>query len=149
MTLRAASPIFGPICSYYANTSQVFSSNVEAVIQYNTANFDPNSAFNPATYQFKPKLAGYYKINASIFIQSTAGNLTAEFLTIRKNGAHYSYGSGGSISGTTIGLNADGIVYLNGTTDYVDASTLLTGSGTISLDIVTGANIFEANYLRP
>ena len=113
------SSIKGPAFSAYQSSSQTgVSSSVWTKVTLTTENFDTNSNF--ASSRFTPTVAGYYQINGVVTMQSTT---TTHFVAcaIYKNGAIYSQ------SGATSGLSTfypastiANIVYLNGSTDYVE-----------------------------
>lgn len=103
-----------PAFSAYQSTAQSMVSNTNTKIQLQTEEFDTASAFDSTTnYRFTPQVAGYYQINGRM---ATAGN--AEVLgIIYKNGTQYKVGSA-SVSGS--GSSVSSLVFLNGSTDYVE-----------------------------
>jgi len=108
----------GPAFLAYASGSQTVSANTPTKVQINTAVFDTNSNFNTSTYRFTPTVAGYYQISGSIYWGT---NSVRTMTLIYKNGAGYLLGN--SIAGDSGGYAAgvvSGLVYLNGSTDYVE-----------------------------
>jgi len=103
-----------PAFSAYQSTAQSMVTNTVTKVQLQTEEFDTANAFDNATnYRFTPLVAGYYQINGRM---ATAGN--AEVLAfIYKNGTGYKVSSS-AVSGS--GANVSSIVYLNGSTDYVE-----------------------------
>ena len=103
--------------AYLANTQSV-TANTYTKCLYDTEEFDTNNNF--ASSRFTPTVAGYYQINASIYMNGSAlaqYNRTA----IYKNGAIYKanlLGSGAPTFDCDVPVNA--IVYCNGTTDYIE-----------------------------
>ena len=84
--------------------------------------------------RFTPTVAGYYQINAGIYWTNANGCLT----TIYKNGSEFKRGQ--QVAGLTGQLSAvSGLVYCNGSTDYVEIYGLQQ-FGT-SQNTVTGSNI--------
>jgi hypothetical protein len=120
----------GPAFSAYQSSAQTASLNTYFKIQFQTKEFDTNSNFDNSTnYRFTPTVAGYYLITGSMAGQSQA----EKFCVIYKNGTSYKYGA--DISGWS--TTASALVYLNGSTDYVElygflgtgsATTLISGS---------------------
>jgi hypothetical protein len=100
---------------------------VRRIIQFGSEAFDTNSCFNTSTYQFVPNVAGYYQINLTANIDDqNIGDFGDFYLSIRKNASLYfdtaivrigSNSAEFSMSGSTL-------VYMNGTTDYIDATAL-------------------------
>jgi hypothetical protein len=84
-------------------------------VQCNTKDFDTNSCYdNTTNYRFTPNVSGYYQVNFSIN-QSANSYLSP---AIYKNGSIYKAGSNGS--GAVNNSAGSCIVYLNGSTDYIE-----------------------------
>jgi hypothetical protein len=105
-----------PAFSAYANASISMANNTATKILFQTEEFDTNSNFASST--FTPTVAGYYQINAAISFGGWVSTYT--FTIIYKNGSEYKRGS--STANNLSGLNGivSSIVYLNGSTDYVE-----------------------------
>ena len=105
-----------PAFSAYQSSSQTLSTSTNTKIQYQTERFDTNSNYDNVTnYRFTPTVEGYYQVNASLGVGATA---TGVYTQIFKNGSLYegSYDAGH----TTITSTVSSLVYLNGTTDYIE-----------------------------
>lgn len=115
----------GPAFSAYANASQTATSNVLTKVVLQVEEFDTNNNFDSTTnYRFTPTVAGYYQLNAQLFLVGTV-TTTQIVLTIYKNGSPLvrlvdanPASSLSANSNTTVCGSA--LVYLNGTTDYVE-----------------------------
>jgi len=108
----------GPAFSAYATSSQSINSASFTKITFGTENFDTNNNF--ASSRFTPTVAGYYQISGATRVEASA---TGEFiLTISRNGTIVYRGINSSFASANalIGLNASGLLYLNGSTDYVE-----------------------------
>jgi hypothetical protein len=111
----------GPAFAAYASSNQSVTNNVFTKVQINTELFDTNSCYDNATnYRFTPTVAGYYQVNAAAKPTTDAGLFTVLY----KNGSIYAYGNG-STAGIDVGGVRNGsvlstLVYLNGSTDYVE-----------------------------
>ena len=93
--------------------------------------FDTNNAFDAAVNsRFQPLVAGYYQINAAIQFDTSNYSVRA---ILFKNGAVYSY-SAAPAAGYAVGVSD--IVYLNGTTDYLE----LFGYSSTTQNSVPGAD---------
>jgi len=119
-----------PAFSAYGNAAQTITANTFTKVTLNTKEFDTSNAFDATTnYRFTPQIAGYYQINGQIAFGTTA-TLTRTLVAIFKNGAAYKYGvdSGGQVVRATV----SSLVYLNGSTDYVELYGFASGTGTLS-----------------
>lgn len=99
-----------------------------AFVAYGNPQYDTTGALNTANGRFAPQVAGWYQVNAAV-------NYTAAFLTathvgaqIRKNGVVHGASITGA-SGAAIRLGVSDLIYLNGSTDYVDVATLHNAAG--------------------
>lgn len=112
----------GPAFSAYPSVDQSFSGSTWTKVTFGTEGFDTNSNF--ASSRFTPTVAGYYQINASIFLSYTSSAPSIILTAIYKNGSGYRSGysanAGGSASGPYGAFQISDIVYLNGSTDYVE-----------------------------
>jgi hypothetical protein len=111
-----------PAFSVYANASQSLTSNVFTKVALNTKNFDTASAFDSTTnYRFTPQVAGYYQINATVrFSASSAASQV--IATLYKNGSEFFRGGDTPMSSANpvSVLSFSNVVFLNGSTDYVE-----------------------------
>ena len=118
-----------PAFSVYLSASQTVTSTSVTKVAFNTKQFDTNTNFDTVTnYRFTPTIAGYYQLNAAIYASATAQ--TNGNIQFWKNGALYTYGSALSASGNNQCVNGSVIMYLNGSTDYVELYGRVDGTGT-------------------
>jgi hypothetical protein len=114
-----------PAFSAYRSGTQAYSSNTFTKVQINTESFDTNSCFDSTTnYRFTPTVAGYYLCTGQI--QTSAGTYVET--DIYKNGVSNGYTQ---ISGAW-GIPTTQLIYLNGSTDYIELYGFITTSGNIS-----------------
>ena len=108
----------GPAFRAYSNNSQSIASATTTKIQFNVISFDTNSNFdNTTNYRFTPTVAGYYQVNLAVgFAAMGVGEI---ILQINKNGSVYQYGSD-VVGTTTYILSMATLVYMNGSTDYIE-----------------------------
>jgi hypothetical protein len=111
--------------------AQTITSATATKITFDTELFDTNNNF--ASSRFTPTVAGYYQISA-VMSMSGSGALTRLMLLLWKNGAEYTTFQDLNISSHRIGGSQ--LVYLNGTTDYVEIYAILVG---ITPQIDTGS----------
>jgi len=112
-----------------ATSTQSVSNNTWTKVTLGTEEFDTNNNF--ASSRFTPTVAGYYQLNAFLFCTNSGGSMTAIRCNIYKNGSDALWGSFISpVSVTDAIASVSGIVYLNGTTDYVELYGYIGGSST-------------------
>lgn len=118
--------------------SQAFTANVFTKLACSTEQLDNTAAYDSVTnYRFTPHKAGWYHVEAQM--QSVVGNFGAA-LAIYKNGADYQRLQGILANTITDSLSGSCMVYLNGTTDYIEAY----GSWTSNNNAIT---VFNAHYI--
>ena len=118
--------IQGPAFSAWSSTGTAISSGVATKIVFDTEEFDTNNNF--ASSRFTPTVAGYYQINASLFL-GAASRATECSVVLYKNGSMYK--SGFDTTAYFYTVTGSWLVYLNGSTDYVEIyGNAATGSTT-------------------
>lgn len=115
----------GPAFRAYASGSgnTAFSNNTYVKVTLDGETFDTNSNFDSATnYRFTPTVAGYYLINAQIASNWNTSQFTHYEAVIYKNGSLYSAATQNEASAAAVygWIAINDIVYLNGSTDYVE-----------------------------
>lgn len=137
----------GPAFSAYLGNSQTLTANVYTKLQLNTERFDTNNNFDPTTnYRFTPTVAGYYQINYCLY-GTTTGSITQFIGALYKNGAAYEYGSIAYGTFGNLTFSAASLVYMNGTTDYLELYINLNGTGTLSATQASGTVNFMSGCL--
>jgi hypothetical protein len=111
---------------------------------------DPNNWWDPTTKRFQPNIAGYY--NISVQGWWVYGVVTTQTnIQIRKNGNSVAIYQGLIENDTDSGKSLGGsrIVYLNGSTDYVDFSayTANTTSQVLQKGTVDGSGTYFSAHL--
>jgi hypothetical protein len=112
-----------PAFSAYQSTGQSLSVGVGTKVLFQTEEFDTASCFNntgstvggiPA-YAFLPNVAGYYQINVNVRFATYAGN---NFTILYKNGSQERYII--QMFPGMVGGGGSALIYMNGTTDYLE-----------------------------
>jgi hypothetical protein len=135
----------GPSFSAYRSGTQSVSSSVFTKIEFNVEDWDTNSNYDNSTnYRFTPNVAGYYHVSLSVSWSFTSG---ISLPAIYKNGSVWKYGAlqgatGAGCLGTTTAL-----VYLNGTTDYIEAY-VYQNNGTNNIATSSVETYFQAALVR-
>lgn len=122
--------IQGPAFSAYQSSAQSISSQTYTKVNLQTEEFDTNNNFDSTTnYRFTPTVAGYYQFNATV-AQDTAVNL---WPLLYKNGTTNKSGNSVALaSGIGAIATVSGLIYLNGSTDYVELYIFTSGATTLS-----------------
>ena len=135
----------GPAFSVYGNSTQNVSTSTWTKVTLNVEEFDTNSNFDTSNSRFTPTVAGYYQINGVINFGGD-GQSTAT-LRIHKNGSAYKYGNYISSSvGNVLVVNT--LVYLNGSTDYVELYGLSVASTSPQFIADSQATYFNGAMVR-
>jgi hypothetical protein len=145
----------GPVAQAYQSSAQTLSSATFTLIEYQTEINDPNGCFNntngtvtlnglsaPA-YSFTPNRAGWYQVSAGLTMSALGSTIT---ISIYKNG------TGAKLLALTepnygqYGMYGSGLVYLNGTGDYIQIYGRL-GTGQ-ALEASALATYFDVAQVR-
>lgn len=128
-----------PAFRAYSGTDQTVSNGVSTKVQLNTEAFDTNNNFDSTTnYRFTPTVAGYYQFNAAVYSTDT-GTMTYNYIKIFKNGSQDSAVIYGPYNSNAQAGALSSLIYLNGTTDYVELYVEVAGSGTLT--VKSGASL--------
>jgi hypothetical protein len=150
-TVTSGLPATAPLFRATVGTAQGISHNSDTKIQFDTENFDTNNVFdNTTNYRFTPDVAGYYQVNLFVDSQVTSGRTYYFSITIKKNGSAWGnleFGNTGTGGGRE-GLAMSDIVYLNGSTDYIEAYYYHYDYSSNASTIVTVQSKFSAALVR-
>ena len=104
-----------PAFSAFVNASTTLSNATSTKILFQVEEFDTNNNF--ASSRFTPTVAGYYQINA--LSSWSPGASSSNWIAIWKNGSEYQRGTR-ILDVSYLSLPVNSIVFLNGSTDYVE-----------------------------
>jgi len=114
---------------------------------FSSETFDTNNNYDPTTnYRFTPTVAGYYWIKVQYFLGVSSGRTVA---SIYKNGSDVcqtlvpSNATNGGIS-----VVSQGLIVLNGTTDYVEAYAYQESGGSGSVNTNGVLSLFQGYMVR-
>jgi hypothetical protein len=138
----------GPAFSAYANATVTLNNSVFTKIALQVEEFDTNGNFDSTTnYRFQPTIAGYYQISGGTTFQPIgAGN---RFLALYKNGSVFKYF--GVLSPASVNFTqmyGSCLVYLNGSTDFVELYALQNGGGNITNSASNNETYFQGVLTR-
>jgi hypothetical protein len=127
--------------AYQSGTGQSLSASTWTLLQFATKEFDTNTCFNNTSstatlnglsvpaWAFMPPVAGYYQISGSYNTQAAASY--EQLLAIYKNGSSFKYICD-IIPSTVRSCAGSGLIYMNGSTDYIQLYCLVTSSAGIN-----------------
>lgn len=123
-----------PAFSAYANASQSITNATFTKLQFQTEEFDTANCFDSTTnYRFTPNVAGYYQINGAY---NVGGTITGGLVSIFKNGSELKRGVWFATNFADTSVSS--LVYMNGSTDYIELYAYITGS---SILVGSGSNL--------
>lgn len=121
----AASTGFRGARAYRATSNQTLTNNTFTKVQLNAETFDTNNEFDSTTnYRFTPTIAGYFRISAIMETTATTRSIGMFY----KNGSEVTRWSD-TYSNNVGGSSGTDVIYLNGTTDYIELYAYLSGTG--------------------
>ena len=144
----------GPAFRAYMSSNLSLTTNVTTVIPANTETYDTDGCYDTSTYRFTPTVAGYYYANVNGRYHVPTSNQCAFALSVRVNGSIVASGQHDMYAGNnTDGLtfNRSTIVYLNGTTDYIDFTAyqyIYTSPQSRDLVSASSQTFIEAFFIR-
>jgi len=132
----------GPSFSSYKSSAQTPTSATFTKVTFENEEWDTNSNF--ASSRFTPTVAGYYLINSNLSFGLNTGVCLA---SIYKNGSEHRRGLQLSVaSAGAYVASVSALVYLNGSTDYVEIYIYL-ASATV-IDSVAERTYFDGAMVR-
>ena len=118
----------GPAFRAYQSATSTLTSGAWNKVTYTNTTFDTNSCYSTSTSRFTPTVAGYYQINSVLTSNAAIAMVTA----IYKNASQVSRGWF-SNPASVGGVSVSGLVYCNGSTDYIEICTY-NASGSTTTD---------------
>lgn len=140
-TATAGVPVNGPAFSAYQSVASSLVGGTYSKITFDVEEFDTNNCF--ASSRFTPTVAGYYQITGSLQTASSAVAAAA----IYKNGSAHKTGIYSGTAFTNGIYPVTCLVYLNGTTDYVELYGY-NGSTTQNTGAQSNITYFQAAMVR-
>jgi hypothetical protein len=138
-----------PAFSAYNNASQTINTTTATKVQFNTEEFDTNNNFDSTTnYRFTPTVAGYYQVTSQV--NYSAGLISNAIIWIYKNGSVFKRGNRSYSSALTfVGINVSSLLYMNGSTDYIEIYTYQDSVGSLGTEVIgANNNYFQASLVR-
>lgn len=111
--------VSAPAFSAFQSVAQSIATTTYAKINLQSEEYDTNNCFDTSLSRFTPNVAGYYQVNGGFTVATSSSAGTA---SIWKNGSLFRQGQNAVSAGYTVST----VVYLNGTTDYVELHGYIT-----------------------
>jgi hypothetical protein len=141
-------PVNGPAFSAYASVATTVSNATWTKIAFQIEEYDTNNNYDKDTnYRFQPTVAGYYQVTG----QTTYGillNTIWALAAIYKNGSAYKYGVNSLGTGNGLLVNSSSLVYLNGSTDFVELYSYQNSGSSQSSGTANANASFQAALIR-
>ena len=117
-----------PTFSVIKNANQTITVGQYTKCTWNVKSWDIGNGFDLTNNRYQPNVAGYYSTTINLRYDAST-NYTRGILEVYKNGSAYKRVAGhlGSNNQNYV-LNGTSLVYLNGTTDYIEAFVYINGS---------------------
>ena len=138
-----------PAFAAYPNVNQSISAGTNTKVALQVEVFDTANAFdNTTNYRFTPQVAGYYQVNAAMYLAGTG--IQYALAMIYKNGSKYNQGQFFYLAVGTSDTSAcvSSIVYLNGSTDYLELYCSQSGGSSTSILGISTHTYFNACLIR-
>lgn len=129
-----------PAFAVYSSTPQTITSFTATKVTLNTKEYDTASAFDSTTnFRFQPLIPGYYQFNAMIRATATTA-LSNAYCEIFKNGSPAFRGQElqlpAAYAGSAAQVMTNAMLFMNGSTDFIELYAVLSGTGTLSLQVI-------------
>lgn len=121
----------GPAFSAYQSSSQSITNGAFVKVNLQSEDFDTANCFDTSLSRFTPNVAGYYQVNLTCSFGSSGQIETAVALV--KNGSILRY-VGNLIVPLGRLVNGSMMVYMNGTTDYLEMWFYSSLNGSMSVN---------------
>jgi hypothetical protein len=121
---------------YKTSGNQSISSATHTVVSMTGIKYDTCNGWDSTNYRWTPNVAGYYWVNAGADFSVGSGNITVASIDLRKNGTRFTTVNSiwfGTSPMTEIQPTGSGIIYMNGTSDYLNFTAYISGTSPVVL----------------
>lgn len=143
----------GPTFSATLTANQAMTNSTTTVILWDTKDFDTTTAYTVATGRFNPQVAGYYQITWGCRVDGNGNSVSSAVAILYKNGSEYvrgsSFDSSTALTLGSIGSTGSAIVFMNGSTDFLDIRGFCTVSAGSPRILSAVSNRFSGVFLHP
>ena len=129
------------------NADQSIPTMSDTVIQF-IDDFDPQNWWDASTYRFTPTIAGYYEVKLGVWWTASTANTGQNNIQARKSGTTFMILQWERTSVEGRGINGSKLVYLDGSSDYVDFTAYTDVSQSIQRGTTSGTGTwFSASLI--
>ena len=133
-----------PAFSAYQSSAQNITNATITKVTFTSEEFDTNN--NYASSTFTPTVAGYYQVNGCLAFVSP---VSTSVIIVYKNGVRFKDGVLGSPTAlTNQGSNVSALIYMNGSTDYLELYGFHSAGSTVATVATVYAVYFQASMVR-
>lgn len=133
---------------YRATSTQSITSSTITKILFNAEDFDTSNCFDTTTSRFTPNVAGYYQLNWCVRTRSATASITDAAVMLYKNATQVALTELiGNFNSTAMSITGSTMIFMNGSTDYLELSTYVTGSSPF-IDFDEKNTYFTGNLVR-
>ncbi len=139
----------GPAFSAYLGSNQSVSNATHTKAAFDTKSFDTANCFDTINRRFTPNVAGYYLCSFSVQLAGP-GTYTGSLALVHnlyKNGTVIEQLGVVSTSSGYPGLNTSKLIYMNGSTDYLELY-IYTNAGAVTVQGGSNFSHFEGFLAR-
>ena len=134
----------GPAFIASMSANQSVNSVTQTKLQFDTESKDTDGCYDPTTnYRFTPTTEGYYHISAGVTGPLGGGIMN---MSLFKNGSLYVAQGGRAITTATFGLSLSAVIYMNGSTDYLEVYGYQNNG--VTQPFYSAGSLFSGCYLR-
>lgn len=126
--------------------NQVISNDVVTKVACNTEEFDSDGYYNTSNYRFTPLVAGWYQVSTTANFLSSGSSNQRSVIFIYKNGSYHWSVSDPQYANFNSDISGSKLIYLNGTTDYIEMFALLGGSGANTILLASFSALYVGNF---
>lgn len=141
---KATTPAF----RLYQSAAQSIANATNSVLTFDTEDLDTDNGHSLVTNtsRYTAAVAGWYFVSGTVqYTSNTTGN---RLVWIAKNGTTINQvGRPTSSTSNTMGIQVSTLVYMNGSTDYIEVGTYQTSGGALNT-LTANPSIFEGYWVR-
>jgi hypothetical protein len=146
-------PQIGPAFSASLSANQAVANGAATIIIYDSEDFDTDNTYNNSTGVFTPTVSGYYQISFGALVDANGSTLTSATAILYKNGSLYFRGAQANVGAAAVLTDFDStgsvLVFMNGTTDFVDIRSFSSVSAGAPRILGANGGRFTAAFIRP
>jgi len=105
-------------------SNQTISASTWTKVRLDTIDFDTNNNFDTTNFRYRPTVSGFYTFNGTAEVTYSSAGPSIFYNAVYKNGNTQQQAYTGGVTASNVGVyghqSVNGIVYMNGTTDFLE-----------------------------